>query len=242
MSEVVQLPGMKPDTLRVLCVLAVMPHGVKASLVYQNIDIPRQVVYRELDLLTSLKWLTRDERRLYRVTPDGVRLAQMWQLVHGLRTDASLPISPIQAPTGSVAVRVRQARKDLCLSQAGLAAAMREAGEKLGRQNRCTKRLVQKWESGEHTAMRDNYEQALALLTGRLNHTRAGRRAARHVVVGANALMEVPGSDGSVSAGWWMGTPVAVAELADRLGQTAAELARIQVELAQLSRAPIVGR
>lgn len=99
----------------------------------------------------------------------GVRLARLWQLADGLGMGPRPLRAPIEAPTEPVAVRVRQARKDLCLSQTGLAAALREAGEKLGRPNACTKRLVQKWESGEHAAMRENYEQALALLTGRMD-------------------------------------------------------------------------
>lgn len=47
------------------------------------------------------------------------------------------------------------------MSQNELAAAVRQAGRVMGEPNGCTKRLVQKWESGEHADVRPNYKRAL---------------------------------------------------------------------------------
>lgn len=71
MTKEVQLPGLTPDMLRVLGILAVMPYGVKANVIYLNTDMSQYAVYRALDRLTTLKWLERDERKLCRITPDG---------------------------------------------------------------------------------------------------------------------------------------------------------------------------
>lgn len=51
------------------------------------------------------------------------------------------------------------------MSQSEFAAAVRRAGVTLGEPNDCTKRLVQKWESGEHRDCRPNYQRALQLVT-----------------------------------------------------------------------------
>ncbi|HEV2633753.1 MAG TPA: hypothetical protein VGX23_01320 [Actinocrinis sp.] len=51
------------------------------------------------------------------------------------------------------------------LSQSEFATAVRHAGASLGEPNECTKRLVQKWESGEHSAIRPNYRRALQAVT-----------------------------------------------------------------------------
>jgi transcriptional regulator with XRE-family HTH domain len=63
-------------------------------------------------------------------------------------------------------VRLREARQRLELSQQGFADAVRDAGDKLGVPNRCTKRLVQKWESDEHAMPLPRYQDALARVTG----------------------------------------------------------------------------
>jgi hypothetical protein len=52
------------------------------------------------------------------------------------------------------------------LSQAEFAAAVRAAGEAMGLTNHCTKRLVQKWENGEHTTCRGDYLRILQAITG----------------------------------------------------------------------------
>lgn len=62
-------------------------------------------------------------------------------------------------------LRLRAARMAMRLSQSEFATAVRHAGASLGEPNECTKRLVQKWESGEHSAIRPNYRRALQAVT-----------------------------------------------------------------------------
>jgi hypothetical protein len=52
------------------------------------------------------------------------------------------------------------------LSQAQFADAIRAAGNAMGAPNHCTKRLVQKWETGEHAACRPDYLRVLQAVTG----------------------------------------------------------------------------
>ena len=52
------------------------------------------------------------------------------------------------------------------LSQAQFADAVRAAGNAMGAANHCTKRLVQKWETGEHAACRPDYLRVLQAVTG----------------------------------------------------------------------------
>jgi hypothetical protein len=56
-------------------------------------------------------------------------------------------------------------RKALRMSQSEFAAAIRHAGTAAGEPNTCNKRLVQKWEAGEHTICRPNYRRALQSVT-----------------------------------------------------------------------------
>ena len=56
-------------------------------------------------------------------------------------------------------------RMEQRMSQSEFAAAVRRAGAALGEPNDCTKRLVQKWESGEHGDCRPHYQRALQLVT-----------------------------------------------------------------------------
>lgn len=65
------------------------------------------------------------------------------------------------------AVRVEK----LGLSQLQFAVAVQAAGRELGFDLKCTKRLVQKWESGEHAMPRPLYQKALAHLTGETMQT-----------------------------------------------------------------------
>ena len=60
----------------------------------------------------------------------------------------------------------RRARRSMRLSQAQLAEAVRAAGNAMGVPNNCTKRLVQKWESGEHATCRPDYLRVLQAVTG----------------------------------------------------------------------------
>jgi hypothetical protein len=61
--------------------------------------------------------------------------------------------------------KLRAARMALRLSQSEFATAIRHAGAVLGEPNECTKRLIQKWEAGEHNAIRSNYRRALEAVT-----------------------------------------------------------------------------
>ena len=62
--------------------------------------------------------------------------------------------------------RIRAERQKLGLSQQGFAVAVQAAGQLIGTPNGCTKRLVQKWERGEHKRLTPAYQHALAHLTG----------------------------------------------------------------------------
>ena len=54
----------------------------------------------------------------------------------------------------------------MLLSQAQFADAVRAAGNAMGVPNHCTKRLVQKWETGEHAACRPDYLRVLQAVMG----------------------------------------------------------------------------
>ncbi len=60
---------------------------------------------------------------------------------------------------------LRSIRLAMRMSQTELARAVRQAGSTLGEPNNCNKRLVQKWESGEHSDCRPNYRRALEKVT-----------------------------------------------------------------------------
>jgi DNA-binding transcriptional regulator YiaG len=60
---------------------------------------------------------------------------------------------------------LKAVRLALRISQSEFASAIRHAGEALGEPNACNKRLVQKWESGEHIVCRPNYRRALQSVT-----------------------------------------------------------------------------
>lgn len=63
--------------------------------------------------------------------------------------------------------RLRKIRADrLKLSQSQFATEIREAGRVLDVPNRCTKRLVQKWENGVHAMPSPDYQLALGFVIG----------------------------------------------------------------------------
>lgn len=64
-------------------------------------------------------------------------------------------------------LELRSARRALSMSQVEFAAAVVAAGRLLGQPNHCTKRLVQKWESGEHVDCRPHYRRALQKVAGK---------------------------------------------------------------------------
>lgn len=63
-------------------------------------------------------------------------------------------------------ILLRQWRLKKHLSQTALADLIQRFGESIGEPNACTKRLIQKWESGEHTTVNANYVRILNKLTG----------------------------------------------------------------------------
>ena len=73
---------------------------------------------------------------------------------------------------------LRAWRRSRGMSQEQLAAAIRRAGDEIGIPNKCNKRLVQKWESGEHRTVRPDYLRTL------LHVTRL--KTANLIVVGAD--------------------------------------------------------
>lgn len=60
---------------------------------------------------------------------------------------------------------LRRARQEMRLTQAQFADAVKAAGRAIGEPNKCTKRLLQKWETGEHAGCRPDYLRALKSLT-----------------------------------------------------------------------------
>lgn len=73
-------------------------------------------------------------------------------------------MTPRRTRTPNLALREQRTR--LRLSQDEFAALIRRAGREIGEPNDCSKRLVQRWESGEHAACRPVYQRALEHATG----------------------------------------------------------------------------
>jgi hypothetical protein len=90
-------------------------------------------------------------------------------------------------------------------SQARFAAAIRHAGEVAGEPNRCTKRLVQKWESGEHTSCAPHYRRALERVTYRpysqLGFAGTRREPLPSTIPGLLVAMRLPVSEARLVAG-----------------------------------------
>ena len=61
---------------------------------------------------------------------------------------------------------LRAVRLSMRMSQDELARAVRQAGQRAGEPNTCTKRLVQRWEAGLVTMPRGAYARALEYVTG----------------------------------------------------------------------------
>jgi transcriptional regulator with XRE-family HTH domain len=98
---------------------------------------------------------------------------------------------------------LRRARQSMRLSQAQFAEAARAAGNAMGAPNHCTKRLVQKWESGEHAACRPDYLRVLQAVTG-LSARELGFRVLPDesgVTVGSGDEPESAADDHSCEAG-----------------------------------------
>jgi len=94
------------------------------------------------------------------------------------------------------------------LSQAHFAEAVRAAGNAIGAPNHCTKRLVQKWETGEHAACRADYLRVLQAVTGlsarelgfRLLPDQSGQSAVGFGDAGEGAAGNSSGADAAGSA------------------------------------------
>ena len=104
--------------------------------------------------------------------PSGLRRMQV--AIRGPFGSSEGPI-PLQPREDVVTTRpfprtpnlaLRRARQSMRLSQAQFADAVRAAANAMGAPNHCTKRLVQKWESGEHAACRPDYLRVLQAVTG----------------------------------------------------------------------------
>lgn len=73
------------------------------------------------------------------------------------------PVPEVRKPN----LALRRARLAMRMSQTEFATAIRAAGNAQGIPNQCTKRLVQKWESGEHDLPVPRYQKVLEQVTGR---------------------------------------------------------------------------
>lgn len=84
--------------------------------------------------------------------------------------------------------RVRAERRKLGLSQRELADALRAAGWVIGAPNGCTKRLVQKWERGEHARLSPAYQLAFEHMTGTDYSTLMTPTSSWHAAKASHAL------------------------------------------------------
>jgi hypothetical protein len=109
---------------------------------------------------------------------------------------------------------LRAIRLALRMSQGELAAAVRRVGDSLGEPNTCNKRLVQKWESGEHTDCRPNYKRALSAVT-RTPYEQLGFAATALVPAEVEAVQAR--WIGARGAGSQITPPNPIGEQADRL-------------------------
>jgi hypothetical protein len=103
---------------------------------------------------------------------------------------------------------LRNVRMSLRLSQDEAARAVREAGNRLGEPNDCSKRLWQRWEAGEVGAPRGIYVRSLEMATGQpienLGFRDAGRYAVdrrRAIGLGAAMMLPEPSKSGSRRSG-----------------------------------------
>ena len=70
------------------------------------------------------------------------------------------------APHRLVGARLRAVRLSFKLTQQGFADTVKAVGFDIGEPNRCSKRLVQKWEAGMHKMLSAPYQHAIERLTG----------------------------------------------------------------------------
>jgi transcriptional regulator with XRE-family HTH domain len=102
---------------------------------------------------------------------------------------------------------LRAVRQSMHLSQDELARAVRQAGERTGDPNDCSKRLVQRWEAGLVTTPRGTYARALEYVTGQpienLGFRPADERYGldRREAMGGNAGAWIPAPDPKAAQG-----------------------------------------
>lgn len=94
---------------------------------------------------------------------------------------------------------LRAIRHELNLSQDELAARIRQAGRRAGEPNDCTKRHVQRWESGQSAAPRPIYRRALESVTGR-RYAELGFAGQTAPAVGRRAVLEAGAMAGMLAA------------------------------------------
>lgn len=93
-----------------------------------------------------------------RFPDENVTDTELWESFHSV----SLPKIVAMRFNGQ---RLRKVRRELGYSQEQFAKQIRDAGLRLGEPNRCTKRNVQKWESGEVTMPQPSFQRALEAVT-----------------------------------------------------------------------------
>jgi transcriptional regulator with XRE-family HTH domain len=101
---------------------------------------------------------------------------------------------------------LRAVRSSMRMSQDEMARAVRQAGDRAGEPNDCTKRLVQRWEAGLVSSPRAIYARALELVTGQpienLGFASAEARYGlnRRQAMGMAAALAIPLPEGKASA------------------------------------------
>jgi hypothetical protein len=94
------------------------------------------------------------------------------------------------------------------MSQTEFAEAIRHAGDALGEPNTANKRLVQKWESGEHAACRPHYRRAMQSVTKMpfellgFPAAHSTEHAIRSPTACVGTLYEAPADTGQGESGW----------------------------------------
>jgi len=94
-------------------------------------------------------------------------------------------------------VDLRRARNSMRLSQHAFAEAVQTTGRAMGFPNRCTKRLVQKWENGEHAGCTPDYLKVLQAVTGCSARELGFRALPNQWAISLAALDESEGASGA---------------------------------------------
>ncbi|HEV2635821.1 MAG TPA: hypothetical protein VGX23_11780 [Actinocrinis sp.] len=111
--------------------------------------------------------MTEPEKAWFRVTPDGVTLARMWQMASKNAGEVR-PHTFAVPQEESLQVFVVQLRESFWLSQENFAKLVVKTGKQFGVPNSCSKRMIQSWENGKYKIASPPYQQVLALLAGQM--------------------------------------------------------------------------